>query len=48
MNLFDSLWRLWVTSASAREAAQRLQQRVVEFRENREEFQMKEFINALG
>jgi hypothetical protein len=48
MNKFDSLWRLWVTSASAREAAQRLQQRVVEFRDNRKEFQMKEFVDALG
>jgi hypothetical protein len=45
MNTFDSLWRLWVTSASAREAAQRLQQRAILFRE---EFQKKEFINALG
>jgi hypothetical protein len=44
MNTFDSLWRLWVTRASAREVAHRLQQRVVKFRE---ELQKKEFVSAL-
>lgn len=44
MNTFDSLWRLWVSSASAREAAYRLQQRAVIVRE---EFQKKEFLSAL-
>jgi hypothetical protein len=45
MSTFDSLWRLWVTSASAREAALRLQQRAVQFRE---EVQKKKFIGAFG
>lgn len=45
MSTFDSLWRLWVTSASAREAALRLQQRAVQFRE---EVQKKQFIGAFG
>jgi hypothetical protein len=45
MNTFDSLWRLWVTSASAKEAAYRLQQRAVLVRN---EFQKKEFLSAMG
>jgi hypothetical protein len=45
MTTFDFLWRLLVTSASAREAALRLQQRVVQFRE---EVQKKQVIQAFG